>query len=107
VIPLPLILAGAIVGVGLGLVVPRLASQLRGQQRPTAKAVIRTGLLALHRGRVAAAEAVEAVEDLYAEVQAELAKSGGPASATKIVNGKRRPQRRQTDSARTRRRHGR
>jgi hypothetical protein len=59
------LVVGGMVGVALAPALARFA-------RPAAKAGIRAGLLLFERGRVAAAELRETLEDITAEVQAEF-----------------------------------
>jgi hypothetical protein len=63
------LVVGGMVGVALA---PAVAPALARFARPAAKAGIRTGLLLFERGRVAAAELRETLEDITAEVQAEF-----------------------------------
>jgi hypothetical protein len=63
------LVAGGVIGV---LLAPTLAPALAGLARPAAKFGIKTGLLLFERSRIAAAELRETVEDIAAEVRAEL-----------------------------------
>jgi Protein of unknown function (DUF5132) len=65
---------GGVIGVVLA---PTVAPALAQLARPVAKAGIRAGLLLFERGRLAAAELREAMEDITAEVQAEFAEERG------------------------------
>ena len=63
------LVVGGMIGVALA---PAVAPALARLARPAAKAGIRAGLLLFERGRVAAAELRETLEDITAEVQAEF-----------------------------------
>ena len=63
------LVVGGMVGVALA---PAVAPALARFARPAAKAGIRAGLLLFERGRFAAAELRETLEDITAEVQAEF-----------------------------------
>lgn len=63
------LVVGGMIGVALA---PAVAPALARVARPAAKAGIRAGLLLFERGRVAAAELRETLEDITAEVQAEF-----------------------------------
>jgi len=64
---------GLLTGLALGLGAAALAPALGRWTRPAAKAAIRAGLVAYERGRERLAELGETVEDLAAEVTAEMA----------------------------------
>ncbi|MGD8862649.1 MAG: DUF5132 domain-containing protein [Myxococcales bacterium] len=64
---------GFAVGFGAGMVVPKLAPELAAAARPVVKAAVKASLVAVERGREAAAHLREAVEDGVAEARAELA----------------------------------
>jgi Protein of unknown function (DUF5132) len=71
--------ATLLIGGAIGVILaPTLAPALAGAARPAAKAAIKAGLLLFDRARLAAAELRESVEDITAEVQAELAESNAP-----------------------------
>jgi hypothetical protein len=64
-------------GFAFGAVVGAVGVALRGAQiaehaRPAAKAMLKAALAAAHEARVRQVEATEAVEDLYAEAEAEV-----------------------------------
>jgi hypothetical protein len=63
------LMVGGMIGVALA---PAVAPALARVARPAAKAGIRAGLLLYGRGRIAAAELRETLEDITAEVQAEF-----------------------------------
>jgi Protein of unknown function (DUF5132) len=69
------LVVGGILGVVLA---PALAPALTGLMRPAVKAGIKAGLLLFERGQLAAAELRESLEDITAEVQAELAAGRAP-----------------------------
>src|SRR4051812_31323316 len=60
--------AGAVTVIAAPVIVPAVASALR----PLTKATLKAGVLGVERIRTAAARAVEAVDDLIAEVRAEV-----------------------------------
>jgi hypothetical protein len=62
---------GIAIGVGIGAVALVVFPALR----PAAKAAIRSGILAAEKGRVLVVEAMESLEDLAAEVRAEMAEA--------------------------------
>jgi hypothetical protein len=59
-------------GVGLAVLVPIAATAMAPMLRPMARSALKAGMIALERGREAAAELGEMVEDVMAEVQDEL-----------------------------------
>ena len=76
-----LIKNGTPIGVAIGLgaaalatvIVPALPALVRAS-RPTARAAIKSGLVLLERGREVMSEASEELDDMMAEVKAELQK---------------------------------
>jgi hypothetical protein len=74
------LVVGGVIGV---LLAPTLAPALARAARPTAKFGIKAGLLLFERGRLAAAELRETMDDITAEVRAELEQEQAmpPASA--------------------------
>ncbi len=64
---------GVALGVGAALVVVAAIPAIVTAGRPLARMAIKSGLLLLEKGREAMAEAREDMEDLVAEVKAELA----------------------------------
>lgn len=67
-------LVGFAAGVTTAVVLPVLAPVFSESGRPIAKAVLKRSILTLERMRSSALRAVEAVEDLVAEVRAEVDK---------------------------------
>ena len=63
------LVVGGLIGV---ILAPAIAPALGRVARPAVKAGIKAGLLLFERGRLAAAELRETVEDITAEVQAEF-----------------------------------
>lgn len=59
--------------VAIGVGVAAAGAFLLPAVRPVARAVLKTGILCLEKGREMVAEAGEAFEDIVAEVKAELA----------------------------------
>jgi len=66
---------GIAFGIGLAVIIPTAATVMVPALRPFARSVLKTGMLAIEKGREASAEFSEMVEDLYAEVQEELRES--------------------------------
>lgn len=64
---------GVAIGLGAALVGVAAIPALMSVGRPFARVAIKSGLLFLEKGREAIAEAGEGLEDLVAEVKAELA----------------------------------
>jgi Protein of unknown function (DUF5132) len=76
------VMIGVGVGVGIAALLPAVKPILGDVGRPLAKASIKTGILAYEKGRELSARWREVLEDLVAEVQAELsAQAGQPAVA--------------------------
>ena len=71
--PFVLFLAGVAAGAGAALLAPTLAPEASRNMRPVLRAGLKLAVSAGMAMRSAAAEAMESVEDLYAEAQAELA----------------------------------
>jgi hypothetical protein len=64
---------GAALGVGAALVAVAAIPAIVAATRPLVRVAVKSGLLLLEKGREAVAEAGEHMEDLVAEVKAELA----------------------------------
>lgn len=71
--PFAAFLAGLAAGAGLALLAPTLAPEATRTVRPVLRAGLKLAIAAGGALRVAAAEAAETLEDLYAEAEAELA----------------------------------
>jgi hypothetical protein len=65
------LMIGIAVGIGAVTIARELLAPMRKLGRPLAKAVLKSGMAAVDRGRVAAARAVEQLEDLTAEIEEE------------------------------------
>lgn len=65
-------LAGLAIGLGAAAVAPKLIPVLGQAVKPVAKAFIKSGFLFYEKGKEAAAELGESIEDMWAEVQAEI-----------------------------------
>ncbi len=63
---------GVLIGAGLVLLVPLALTLATGAGRPALRRAVKTGMRLLEKGRETLAETSEVVEDLVAEVQAEL-----------------------------------
>ncbi len=66
------LLAGGAIGLGAIVLAPVVAGVVVSLGKPLLKAAIKGGILLAEKGKVAAAEAVETMEDLVAEAKAEL-----------------------------------
>lgn len=62
-------------GVGAVILAPIVIPVLASVSKPLAKAIIKGGILVYEKGKEAVAEASEVVEDMVAEVKAEMAES--------------------------------
>lgn len=78
---------GLAIGVGVALLAPVVVTSLLGASRPLARAAIKSGLILYEKGREAAAEFSEVVEDLVAEARAELAEQHPHAHAEESDQG--------------------
>ncbi len=65
-------LAGLAIGLGAAAVAPKLIPVVGQAVKPVAKALIKSGFLFFEKGKEAAAELGESIEDMWAEVQAEI-----------------------------------
>jgi hypothetical protein len=63
---------GLAIGIGAALLAPVVLPALAGLAKPLARAAIKAGIIAYEKGREAAAEFGEVMEDLVAEARAEL-----------------------------------
>lgn len=63
---------GVALGIAVAVVVPIVAPAVAAAARPLARAALRNGLLLYEKGRETVAEAGEMLDDLLAEVRAEL-----------------------------------
>lgn len=78
------ILTGLAIGIGAAVLAPAVIPALSGIVKPVAKAAIKGGFLLFEKGKEAAAEVGEVVEDLLAEVKAEMAEMHGEAMAENL-----------------------
>ncbi len=69
------IVTGLAIGIGAAILAPIVIPVVAGVAKPLAKAAIKGGILLLEKGKETVAEAGEVMEDLVAEVRAELAES--------------------------------
>lgn len=83
--PFAVFLAGLATGAGLALLAPVLAPEATRNVRPVLRAGLKLAIAAGGALRVAAAEAVETLEDLYAEAEAELAAEAEAAAAEAVT----------------------
>ncbi|MGC8491905.1 MAG: DUF5132 domain-containing protein [Syntrophobacteraceae bacterium] len=71
-----------IIGIGAILLAPVILPAAGTVMRPLIKATVKTGLLAAQKGRELLSEAMESLEDITAEVKAELIAEGQGAQPT-------------------------
>lgn len=83
--PFAVFLAGLATGAGVALLAPVLAPEATRNIRPVLRAGLKLAIAAGGALRVAAAEAVETLEDLYAEAEAELAAEAEAAAAAEAA----------------------
>ncbi len=69
------ILTGLAIGIGAALFAPQVIPAIAGVVKPIAKAAIKGGLILYEKSRETFAEAGEMMEDIVAEVKAEMAES--------------------------------
>ena len=67
------IFSGLAIGIGVAVLAPAILPILVGAAKPLVKAAIKGGIVLYDRGKESFAEVGEVVEDLVAEVKAELA----------------------------------
>jgi hypothetical protein len=72
---------GILIGVAAVKLAPYVMPALAGAARPLARAAVKSGLVAYEKGKEAIAEMGEIMDDLVAEVQAELAAAEGAQAA--------------------------
>lgn len=70
------IFSGLAIGIGAAVLAPTVLPILVGAAKPLLKAAIKGGIVLYDRGKESFAEVGEVVEDLVAEVKAELAEAG-------------------------------
>lgn len=66
------IITGLAIGIGTAIVAPVVIPILASVAKPIAKAVIKNGMLLYEKGKEVFAETGEIVEDIIAEVKAEI-----------------------------------
>jgi hypothetical protein len=69
------IFSGLAIGIGAAVLAPAILPILVGAAKPLVKAAIKGGIVLYDRGKESFAEVGEVVEDLVAEVKAELAET--------------------------------
>ena len=69
------IITGLAIGIGTALFAPQVIPALAGVVKPLAKAAIKGGLVVYEKGKEAVAEVGEMMEDIVAEVKAEMEES--------------------------------
>jgi len=83
------IVTGLAIGIGSSILAPVVIPIVASVAKPMAKAAIKGGYLLYQKGREVAAEAQEVVEDLVAEVRAELDETGAVAAAGAVATEKK------------------
>lgn len=83
------ILSGLAFGIGAAIVAPVVVPVLAGVAKPLAKATIKSGMMLYEKGKEVYAETTEVLEDIVAEVKAEMEETSEiPApNVTDIKNG--------------------
>ena len=76
------IVTGLAIGIGAALFAPQVIPALAGVVKPLAKAVIKGSLVLYEKSKEAVAEAGEMMEDIVAEVKAEMAESHEQSAGT-------------------------
>lgn len=79
------ILTGLAIGVGAAVIAPAVIPVLAGIAKPIAKALIKGGITLYDRTREAIAEGSEVLEDIVAEVKAEMEEERQALSTTEEV----------------------
>jgi len=69
------ILTGLAIGIGAAIFSPQVIPAIAGVVKPFAKAAIKGSLIVYEKGKEAFAEVGEMMEDIVAEVKAEMAES--------------------------------
>ena len=69
------IFTGLAIGIGAAVLAPAILPVLVGAAKPLVKAAIKGGIILYDRGKESFAEVGEVVEDLVAEVKAEIAEA--------------------------------
>jgi len=66
------IITGLAIGIGAAVLSPAVISAVAGVAKPLVKAAIKGGIMVYEKGREVVAETGEVVEDIVAEVKAEM-----------------------------------
>ena len=69
------VLTGLAIGIGASIFAPQVIPALAGVIKPIAKAAIKGGLMLYEKSKETVAEVGEVMEDIVAEVKAEMAES--------------------------------
>lgn len=75
---------GIAAGVGAVILAPVIVPGVAKASKPVAKAVIKAGIIAYTKSRSAIAETGEILEDLVAEVKADLSEEGAPSTLESV-----------------------
>lgn len=81
------VVTGLAIGIGAAVLAPAVLPVLAGVAKPVAKAAIKGGLVLFEKGKETFAEVGEVVEDLVAEVKAEISEAEKTASAPVAPEG--------------------
>lgn len=79
------VVTGLAIGIGAAILTPIILPVVAGLAKPLAKSAIKGGIILYEKGRETFAELGETVEDLVAEVKAELAQEHAPPAAATTV----------------------
>jgi len=81
------VVTGLAIGIGAAVLAPAVLPIIAGVAKPVAKAAIKGGLILFEKGKETFAEIGEVVEDLVAEVKAEISEAEKAATATTAPEG--------------------
>jgi hypothetical protein len=82
------VLTGLAIGIGASIFAPQVIPALAGVVKPIAKAAIKGGLMLYEKSKESVAEVGEMMEDIVAEVKAEMAESNNRAADINPEDGK-------------------
>jgi len=81
------VVTGLAIGIGAAVLAPVVLPVIAGVAKPVAKAAIKGGLVLFEKGKETFAEVGEVVEDLVAEVKAEISEAEKTETATVAPEG--------------------
>lgn len=79
------LITGLAIGIGAAILAPVVIPVVAAAAKPLLKAAIKGGLLLYEKGKEAVAETGEVVEDMVAEVKAEMAESQKETAAAPVA----------------------